>query len=69
VPQLQHVPLLPETVRRLLLPPYMAHHVQYLKADRQHGAAELAAYVLQVRVLTLEAKHGRQQCVLLFVLS
>lgn len=32
----------------MLLPPYMAHHVQYLQADRQHGAAELAAYVLQV---------------------
>lgn len=47
VPQLAHVPLLPETVRRLLLPPYMASHVAYLKSDRQHGAAELAAYVLQ----------------------
>lgn len=49
VPHMQHVPLLPETVRRLLLPPYLATHVQYLKEDRQHGAAELAAYVLQVR--------------------
>lgn len=48
VPQLLHVPLLPETVRRLLLPPYMAQHVLYLKSDRSHGAAELAAYVLQV---------------------
>lgn len=52
VPHLQHVPLLPETVRRLLLPPYMATHVQYLKSDRQHGAAELAAYVLQVGSVT-----------------
>jgi hypothetical protein len=47
VPHLQHVPLLPETVRRLLLPPYLQTHVSYIKADRQHGAAELAAYVLQ----------------------
>lgn len=50
MPQLQHVPLLPETVRRLLLPPYMAQHVQYLKDNRSHGAAELATYVLQVCV-------------------
>jgi uncharacterized membrane protein len=45
--QLQHVPLLPETLRRLLLPPYMQMHVQYIKTDRQHGASELSAYVLQ----------------------
>lgn len=46
IPQLDHVPLLPDTVRRLLLPPYMQQHVDYLKCDRQHGAAQLAAYVL-----------------------
>uniref|UniRef100_A0A383WBQ4 Nudix hydrolase domain-containing protein n=1 Tax=Tetradesmus obliquus TaxID=3088 RepID=A0A383WBQ4_TETOB len=45
--QLHHVPLLPETLRRLLLPPYMQMHVQYIKTDRQHGASELSAYVLQ----------------------
>jgi hypothetical protein len=45
--QLQHVPVLPETLRRLLLPPYMQMHVQYIKTDRQHGASELSAYVLQ----------------------
>lgn len=56
VPHMQHVPLLPETVRRLLLPPYMATHVQYLKEDRSHGAAELAAYVLQVSWSSLRAK-------------
>lgn len=46
ISQLQHVPLLPETVLRLLLPPYMQQHVDYLTTDRQHGAAQLAAYVL-----------------------
>jgi len=62
VPHLQHVPLLPETVRRLLLPPYMANHVQYIKSDRQHGAAELAAYVLQAlrAVLAYEEKSEHQ---------
>lgn len=58
-----HVPLLPETVRRLLLPPYMAHHVQYLKADRQHGAAELAAYVLQVCADTCGSRAWEATCV------
>jgi len=57
VPHLQHVPLLPETIRRLLLPPYMQTHVTYLKADRQHGAAELAGYVLQA--LLAAERHGR----------
>lgn len=62
VPHLQHVPLLPETVRRLLLPPYMANHVQYIKSDRQHGAAELAAYVLHAlrAVLAYEEKSEHQ---------
>jgi uncharacterized membrane protein len=45
--ELHHVPLLPETLRRLLLPTYMQMHVQYIKTDRQHGASELSAYVLQ----------------------
>lgn len=40
------MPLLPETMRRLLLPPYMQQHIDYLKEDRQHGAAQLAAYVV-----------------------
>ncbi|KAF8071226.1 SAD2 [Scenedesmus sp. PABB004] len=47
IKELPHVPLLPETVRRLLLPQYMQVHVDYLRQDRAHGAAELAAYVLQ----------------------
>eukprot|EP00879_Flechtneria_rotunda_P003988 GHRR01004228.1.p1 GENE.GHRR01004228.1~~GHRR01004228.1.p1 ORF type:complete len:360 (+),score=125.10 GHRR01004228.1:765-1844(+) len=47
IAQLQHVPLLPETLDCLLLPSYMQQHVDYLKADRNHGAAQLAAYVLQ----------------------
>ena len=43
-----HVPLLLETLRRLVLPRYMAVHVEHLAADRVHGAAELAAYAIQV---------------------
>jgi hypothetical protein len=46
--RLPHVPLLQETLRRLVLPPYMAAHVEHLAADRVHGAAELAAYTVQV---------------------
>jgi hypothetical protein len=45
---LPHVPLLPETLRRLVLPRYMAAHVEYLASDRAHGAAELADYTVQV---------------------
>ena len=42
------MPLLPETLRRLVLPPYMAVHADHLANDRVHGAAELAAYTVQV---------------------
>jgi hypothetical protein len=41
------VPLLSETLSRLVLPPSMQQHVDYLKNDRDHGAAQLAAYVVQ----------------------
>ena len=46
---LPHVPLLLETLRRLVLPRYMAVHVEHLRRDRVHGAAELADYTVQVR--------------------
>ncbi|GBF95237.1 hypothetical protein Rsub_07952 [Raphidocelis subcapitata] len=47
LPSLPHVPLLQETLRRLVLPPYMRAHVEHLAQDRAHGAAELAAYAVQ----------------------
>lgn len=56
-----HVPLLLETLRRLVLPPYMAVHINHLATDRVHGAAELAGYAVQVRCLT-HSPMGNMHC-------
>jgi hypothetical protein len=49
LPLLPHVPLLQETLRRVVLPQHMQAHVDHLEQDRAHGAAELAAYTVQAR--------------------
>lgn len=61
--KLPHVPLLQETLRRLVMPPYMAAHVDHLASDRVHGAAELAAYAVQAFgvVAAYEMKGSVQQ--------
>ncbi len=46
--ELPTVPLLPETLLRVVLPAHLQKHVDALEADREHGAAELAEQVLQV---------------------
>lgn len=46
LPTLQHVPQLPETAARVLPDPPLEAALQWLEADRAHGAAELASFVL-----------------------
>lgn len=43
---LQTVPLLAETLARVALPPSQATALERIAADRSHGAAELAVWVL-----------------------
>jgi hypothetical protein len=51
---LPHVPLLPETLSRVLLPPSLQQHLDYLVQDREHGAAQLAAYVVEAFAAQLQ---------------
>jgi hypothetical protein len=51
---LPYVPLLPETLSRVLLPPSLQHHLDYVAQDREHGAAQLAAYVVEAFAAQLQ---------------
>lgn len=59
LPCLSHVPLLPETLGRVVLPQYMQCHVDSLVANRYSGAAELAQMVLQM--MDAVEKYERKQ--------
>jgi hypothetical protein len=46
VASLDHVPLLPKTLERVLLPAHLQRHLEAFRKDRSHGAAELALAVV-----------------------
>ncbi len=53
------VPQLPETLDRVVLPPHQEAVLEKIKKDREHGAAQLAVWVLDA--LEEEIHHFKQQ--------
>ena len=60
LPTLQHVPQLPETAARVLPGPALHAALQWLQADRAHGAAELANFVLDALQGMCRMNHDMQ---------